>query len=596
MVEKFMSYLKETFDYEGCGLTLVDGENLDDGGSNGAGKTVVVGGDAISWCIFGQTIRGMKHDEVVNRYSDTPHENCHVNTKLDRGSDEFSVHRYRKHHKHNNAFFYFLNGERVEESDVKDTQRRLLDDLGIDFELFKCSVIFGQEDTFNFVNETDKKQKEILSKVRRVDMTPNLKSARTNLKELEDDKDELQRKIDILESHLEDDPGSGLKDEESEWSAGKTERVDSHQGKIAGVESELDSAKKSTGDLKNLKIKHEEITKKFDRLNEIRCEMHNKRTEATIEIRGIERKNKERTEVGEADECPYCEQSIDGDHLERRKKGDEKKLRIFKGVVDQATAKIEKIDETRVIIKDELEATNKSLADIEYKKLEVSRLEDQLTELKDELKEIKSEKNPFTAKIKEAIEKQKKIKLKLKELNAESKELDEYLPYFRFWEKAYSDSGIKSFLFDTMCSALTNKANKFVNILTGGNVTISFDTQTLLKSGAVREKFECVVCTEGEKVLYRTYSGGEKTRISLAVDMSLSCLMADYYGSTFNFVVFDEQDLYLDDQGRDYYLELLKELARDRRVFVVSHDSELKAKFDDVITIQKKDRISRIAA
>ena len=118
-------------------------------------------------------------------------------------------------------------------------------------------------------------------------------------------------------------------------------------------------------------------------------------------------------------------------------------------------------------------------------------------------------------------------------------------------------------------------------------MTISFDTQSKLKTGEVREKFECIINIDGEKVPFKAYSGGEKTRISLAVDLALADLMNDFYGSDFNFLVMDEQDTYVDDVGRQAYMELLKERAKDRRVFVVSHDAKFKSEFDDVIKIRR---------
>jgi DNA repair exonuclease SbcCD ATPase subunit len=86
----------------------------------------------------------------------------------------------------------------------------------------------------------------------------------------------------------------------------------------------------------------------------------------------------------------------------------------------------------------------------------------------------------------------------------------------------------------------------------------------------------------------------KKRRISLAVDMGLSEIMADQYGSQFNLIVFDEQDSYLDDQGRKAYMNLLKDLSKQKAVYVVAHDSEFKSQFDEVITIQKREGVSAI--
>jgi len=168
------------------------------------------------------------------------------------------------------------------------------------------------------------------------------------------------------------------------------------------------------------------------------------------------------------------------------------------------------------------------------------------------------------------------------------------LIYISFWVEAFGDGGIKSFIFDLIASTLSEKSNKYVNILTSGQVSVKFDTQSTLKSGAVREKFDCAVISDGKKVKYDAYSGGEKRKISLAVDVALSEIASEYHGSSFNVVVFDEQTNYLDENGRDGFYDLLKELARDRKVFVVDHDSKFRSKFDNVMTVVKRGGVSII--
>lgn len=41
-------------------------------------------------------------------------------------------------------------------------------------------------------------------------------------------------------------------------------------------------------------------------------------------------------------------------------------------------------------------------------------------------------------------------------------------------------------------------------------------------------------------------------------------------------------------------MKLLKLLSKHRRVFVVAHDGEFRSQFDNVITIEKENSISRI--
>jgi len=573
LISKFMSYDEETIEFGTKGLTLIEGVN-------GVGKTVPW--DAISFCFFGLTVRGLKGDEVVSRVFK---KDCLVSVDCDCKGKSLKVTRTRKHKEYGNTLWFELDGEKIEESSVADTQAKLAEIVGMDFQLFRCTVIFAQEDMFNFVDETDKRQKEILSKVRNIDFKTKLKAFRDAVKETGESIDGLKSKIGVLESHVEENPGDDLKVEMLAWDRDRRGSIAEHKEKIAEYKERLGSIETTGGDLDELREEidaHKEIMNNF---LETAKGLEKKVTKIQYELTLIQTRQKNRSKLG--DECPMCEQPIDGKLVE-----DNTKLDIDRrGKLIALSKKIEAArnnayTEHRKADKDKSKAEER-LTEAKAGAGEVIRITGWIKDEEESISNLLDKENPFKAKIKEAIDKQKLIKQKLEDLRLQKIKLDEDLPYDLFWEKAFSDAGIKSFLFDTMCSSLTNRANEFLNILSDGSTTISFDTQTLLKSGDVREKFECIVTTDGEKVPYRSYSGGEKRRISLAVDMSLSALMSDYYGSKFNIVVFDEQDFYLDCDGRDSYHNLLKEISKTKHVFVVSHDSELKSRFEDTITVAK---------
>ena len=60
-IENFLSYKNTKIEFK-PGLYLVDGKNLDEGGSNGAGKSGIW--EALAWSLFGVTTRGLSSGEV----------------------------------------------------------------------------------------------------------------------------------------------------------------------------------------------------------------------------------------------------------------------------------------------------------------------------------------------------------------------------------------------------------------------------------------------------------------------------------------------------------------------------------------------------
>jgi len=588
ILENFMSYqLQEFSDIGTPGLTLIEGENLDEGDSNGSGKSAMW--DGIAWALFGQTIRGLKHDDVIRR----GHTDCLVIVEVTCKGRLLSIVRYRKHRVFGDRLRIMVDGKIVEKGTVSLTQDWLLGELDIDFDLFRCTVLFGQGDTFNFVDSGSKAQKEILSKVMRVNFDEKKSNAASKVKTLEAEKNEISSKILVLESHLEEDPHEVWRLKISDWDAANREKIESISEKLVKNIAEyrkLENRLEDLPSLRDLSTLEKAEKEAFSTLKSVRKEEAAAWADYDLAKRQLENLG------GLSSECPTCYQSIDADELSKTiaaakicvsdtEKFHAKKAKAGKDADWDHTDKRDALDKAR---------KNSALSkEIES---QLASIKSVLVSGKARLAEAKEEKNPFKGMLSEAIEKRKKIVLKKSELEKQSDEIEEKIPYYLFWQNAFGDEGIKSFIFDLICGALTSRTNKYLSILAGGFVSVSFDTQKKLKSGGLREKFDCMVKIGETQIPYAAFSGGEKTRISLSVDMALSDLMSDFYGEKFNIVVFDEQDTYLDPAGRKSYMRLLRDLAKSKRVFVVAHDAEFKSHFDDVWTIQKKDGVSRRVA
>jgi DNA repair exonuclease SbcCD ATPase subunit len=583
-----MSYENEKFDFDDNGLVLIQGTNKDEGDSNGSGKSSIW--DGISWVLFGQTVRGLKNDDVINRRTG---KDCYVSLEVVINHTYYHIVRYRKHGEFKNRLLIKLaeGTEVIEKGTIALTEEYLHELIGIDYDLFRCTVMFAQGETFNFVNSGNKKQKEILSKIMKVDLDSHLSTAKRMKKELESEIQENEKKVAVLESHIKENPEDDYKDKVEEWERNRSHKITNRQLALDSLEF----------DIKNIEIKDTTKIKEISEKLEVKCkekaqEIYDKYVEKSIKVKvkfdSIKAELDQLDEFIKKGECPTCGQKTEDLGSKRHKLGnDAMKLQLIQH-------ELEEKERSEKFVLEELEEKKKKLAQMMLE--EASNLERKENYIKaaetyrNDIKELKESVNPYTELIEQEVEKQKKIQAKLKLLEGVNQRNENKLEYLDFWVNAFGDAGIKSFIFDLVAGSLTEKANKYVDILTNGQVSVRFDTQSQLKSGAIREKFDCSVITDGKKVKYEAYSGGEKRRISLAVDMALSEIMTEYHGEKFNVVVFDEQDNYLDRQGRESYLTLLRELAKERSVYVVSHDAEFKSKFDNTWNIVKERGVSRL--
>lgn len=156
---------------------------------------------------------------------------------------------------------------------------------------------------------------------------------------------------------------------------------------------------------------------------------------------------------------------------------------------------------------------------------------------------------------------------------------------FKFWEGAFSETGLIRYIIRNILQRLNDIVNHYLKILTRGKYTIFFDDQ--LKE---------TLFYQNKIVHYISLSGGEKNRIDLAVMLGLQQLPVLLNKQTLNIILFDEIGGFLDEDGIECLYILLKELKNSHQLFIITHDSKLKEKLDkgSKLVVVKENSASRI--
>ncbi|RYO91757.1 hypothetical protein DL766_002397 [Monosporascus sp. MC13-8B] len=130
-------------------------------GHNGAGKSTII--EAITWCQFGQCIRGgLGVNDVVN---DVVKKNCSVHLTFANG---YTISRYRKHKEFHNRVIIKRDGmiqTQFEGPNAKSTQASIDDLLGVDFSTFVRIVVLGNESTASFLSSTPLEKRQLIETV-----------------------------------------------------------------------------------------------------------------------------------------------------------------------------------------------------------------------------------------------------------------------------------------------------------------------------------------------------------------------------------------------------------------------------------------------
>jgi DNA repair exonuclease SbcCD ATPase subunit len=158
-----------------------------------------------------------------------------------------------------------------------------------------------------------------------------------------------------------------------------------------------------------------------------------------------------------------------------------------------------------------------------------------------------------------------------------------------FWVNGFSPSGLRSFMLDYVTPILNDRAKYYSELLTNGEMTVTFSTKSTLKSGTEKDKFS-ITCQQAHgSASYRGSSAGERARADLVIAMALGDLAQFRTTKQLPWRFLDEPFESIDRSGTEAIVKLLNDQkSRYKTVFVVTHKPDFKEMFSQQITIVKE--------
>lgn len=161
---------------------------------------------------------------------------------------------------------------------------------------------------------------------------------------------------------------------------------------------------------------------------------------------------------------------------------------------------------------------------------------------------------------------------------------------------AFGNRGLKSYIFEQIVNEINAKANENLTYLFDTDVRVEFNVKETTKksTGEISNKFETVVTLDGQSKELGSFSGGERRRMILAVDLALSKIIQNRSSKSVSLLVFDEYFEGLDRAGKEKMMDLLKEIT-NTTILVIDHNTEFQNLFDHVISVVKEMGTSTIS-
>ncbi len=633
-IQNFLSIGKAAVALRDRGLVLIEGENLDDPSakSNGAGKSSIV--DAISWCLYGVTAKGVRADSVVNLKVG---KDCCVKIVVRVDKALYEITRYRKDTsgmRNNLTLVEVDGGIRTHHTAGTDklTQQRIESLLGCDAETFNASIYMGQESMVDLPSLTDKSLKQVLQSAmgldrldhaamladaalsdgyrmvetagRSVDTQLDLINASEKLQSTIEGTIEVSRRTIEAEQKILDESrddyvrkseenetdGKAIKSKLTRLAAFQAKAVEAHrEAKSAAVWDEaglLDALNKAQAArdtaLRNINAAEHDLALLRKAQDDGICHAckrpHDMATDHTAAIKILASDIKVLVSDLETAKTNFADARAKL-HGERAK---------AEAVTAKAKEDCDKVAMAIMAAKSELQAHERYAGKYEQD------TEDRLTKMENFIARLHHT-------MMEEVRKSGQQHDLLSNLRVELRRKEETLKLARSKMQplenaahALSRKGFRGEVFDQITPYLNARTQYYLDTLTEGNIAATWVTIQEDAHGNYQEKFHIEINHKSGVDQFAMLSGGEKRKVRLACALALQDLVATRAIKPIRLFVADEIDDAIDDAGLELLMGVLEQKARDvGSVFIISHNP-ISDMVRNHIVIQKQDGISTI--
>ncbi len=568
-VKNFMSVGNQTqaVDFDKQQLTLVLGENLDQGGDdtgsrNGTGKTTII--NALSYALYGVALTNIKRNNLINK---TNNKGMLVTLTFEKDNVSYKVERGRGP----NLLKFFVNDQEQEltdesQGDSRKTQETINELLGMSHNMFKHILALNTY-TEPFLSMKINDQKDIIEQLLGITiLSEKAELLKEKIKETKDAITEENAKINATQQSNEriNETIDSLKLKQSAW-------VSSNKENIVKLEKSID-------ELEHLDV-DEEIDKheKLKNWEELNTKISNLKKETSTLESAIMRANKSvdkvTKDISDLDNalCYACGQEL---HEEKVK---EIEVTKNKELEDATTYQKE--------INDKLESANKELTTIGdingrpetfYETIkEVYDHKQNVAQLKTALENSSTENDPYQEQI-DDLNKTGIQEIDWTTINAltDLKEHQEFLLKLL----TNKDSFIRKKIIDQNLAYLNNRLTHYLDKL-------GLPHQVVFKNDLNVE-----ITQLGQDLDFDNLSRGERNRLILGMSFAFRDVWESLY-QNINLLFIDELiDSGMDTSGVENSLAVLKKMGRERHknVYLISHKDELVGRVTHVLKVVKE--------
>lgn len=583
-IKNFLSVGEEPVVVEfNSGLNIITGHNKDKlDRRNGVGKSTVA--DAVYFAIFGNTLRELKKDFIVNNIVQRNCEVClNFTVNVDGVESEYKLIRRLAPSK----CLLYRDGEDITRDSISNTTQYLCDLLHTTPEVFQNCVIMTVNNVIPFM------AKKKLEKRKFIEGIFNLQVFSNMLNNVRTEYNNISKNLDIECAKYEEISNSinSLNQQKQNLENDRLRNKMKLETRLESCNTDIESQQKSLDSAVVVDIS--EYDNKIDKIDSVLEELNTKiqkivstrsKSQTMIEM-NHEKYNKM---CSDHDQCPVCLNKLDESHkdyIEEEKQNVKQQIDQLTVKKNSADSKLKEANNIRTTLMSKKTKLNDRKTAANIQKSNIDNIEQRLKQLKslrkditDDLKSVENVDTSLDVNIKEVSKRLESTQTHIDEIKEELSKLD----VIKF---IVSEEGVKSYIVKKILQLLNSKLSHYLKKMDSNCICV------------FNEYFEEEIIDEkGKQCSYFNFSGAERKNIDLAclfAFMDIRRLQGDV---AFNFSMYDELfDSSLDERGVELVIDILKEKIEkyNECIMVISHRKEsTKMATGEIIFLEKQNGIT----
>lgn len=534
---------------------------------NGNGKSSIFG--AIVWCIYGKSLKGVSEVNTWKEVQPKDYSGTKVELFFQRDQDIYKITRCQNYKKvlddgakGNNRLIFYENGDTVNIKSKIKLQEHIILKLGLSYQLFMNSIMFGQG-LQRLITESNADKKKLFEEIFDLNFLniakdiaqDGFEEVYSESKELEYNTKNLHQEIESVKSTYKD-----LKEKEASWKTTLDEECKELKEKRDTLSNKLRIEKKNINKALSLSL-DTKVKKQTHLISSLKEKLNDARSLSKMSL----------------------EEFIDIIlELMQKKKYDKAYESLLK--IKSAFIKITKYQK-------ELEKANDKLYELKETKRELNEVKENCEEYAEEILQIDSKIRKLgneslkilSPKYKEKIV---KLKSKLKTIEQEYQlKLNKLKDYEWLLKDPLGNNGIKAYLFDSSLDLLNNTLDSYSEVL---GFRISFE----IDLSSTRKDFVTLIERGGVIIDYDELSGGEKQVCNLAMAFAMFESMSAARG--INIAFLDEVFESLSSDNIEIVISLIKHIFESKTLFLITHHDSLPLSHSKLLQVEKQNGLTSL--